>query len=268
MCLSLSRAPSRSTLTSRAPPAQDNIYYGLVRTTETIDQTEAVKFVFISFLGEKVAPMRKAKISTLKGTITEAFAPFHAELLNASSRDEVTAPALAELLRRSQGATGNAQATARKESKVVVAKSMAGADAVYAAPQAAAASEAVRAAVAAVRSDADKSSWCLLGYSGDRAPALTVVATGEGAAEEMAAHLTQDALLYALVRVNQTIDASVTVKFALVSWVGEDVPPLRQAKLASMRGQASQLLSPYHTELLNVATAAEVTHAAIMKQLA
>ena len=84
VCVSLSRAPSRSTLTSRAPPAQDNIYYGLVRTTETIDQTEAVKFVFISFLGEKVAPMRKAKISTLKGTITEAFAPFHAELLNAS----------------------------------------------------------------------------------------------------------------------------------------------------------------------------------------
>ena len=68
-------------------------------------------------------------------------------------------------------------------------------------------------------------------------------------------------------RVTQRIDASVTVKFALVSWVGEEVAPMRKARLSSLRGQASSVLSPYHTELLNVASAAEVTHEAIMKQL-
>ena len=57
------------------------------------------------------------------------------------------------------------------------------------------------------------------------------------------------------------------VKFALVSWVGEEVAPMRKARLSSLRGQASSVLSPYHTELLNVASAAEVTHEAIMKQL-
>ena len=40
--------------------------------------------------------------------------------------------------------------------------------------------------------------------------------------------------------------------------VGDDVPPMRKARLSSMRGQAAAVLSPYHTELLNVATAAEV----------
>ena len=71
--------------------------------------------------------------------------------------------------------------------------------------------------------------------------------------------LTADALLYALVRVTQTIDASVTVKFALVSWVGEQVAPMRKAKLSAMRGQATGLLSPHHTELLSVSSPGEVT---------
>lgn len=248
--------------------AQDGVYYGLVRTTETIDASVTVKFVFVSFIGESVAPMRKAKISTLKGTITVAFEPFHAELLNASSKEEVTAESIVELLKKSDGRTGAAQATARKEAKVVVTKTMAGADAVYAAPEAQETPAPVKAAVAAVRSDGDPAAWCLLGYDNGKAPQLAVVAQGEGAADEMAPHLTADALLYALVRVTQTIDASVTVKFALVSWVGEQVAPMRKAKLSAMRGQATALLSPHHTELLNVSSPNEVTHAAIMEQLA
>ena len=55
----------------------------------TIGSTVAVKFIFLSFIGENVPMMKKAKTSTLKGTITEAFEPFHAELLNASTLDEV-----------------------------------------------------------------------------------------------------------------------------------------------------------------------------------
>ena len=69
--------------------SQDNLFYGFVRTTEAIDSTVAVKFIFLSFIGENVPMMKKAKTSTLKGTITEAFEPFHAELLNASTLDEV-----------------------------------------------------------------------------------------------------------------------------------------------------------------------------------
>ena len=34
---------------------------------------------------------------------------------------------------------------------------------------------------------------------------------------------------------------------------------MRKARLSSMRGQAATVLSPYHTELLNVASVAEVT---------
>ena len=69
-------------------------FFGLVRTTETIDNTVAVKFVAISFIGEAIGVMRKARISTLRGDIKAAFDPFHCELLNVSSRAEVTVAAV------------------------------------------------------------------------------------------------------------------------------------------------------------------------------
>ena len=104
-----------------------------MRTTETIDQTVAVKFVAISFIGEAIGVMRKAQpllallvaqratvrgpgcnhtspglqphviisqalISTLRGDITAAFDPYHCELLNVSTKEEVSVEAVAAQL--------------------------------------------------------------------------------------------------------------------------------------------------------------------------
>ena len=58
---------------------------------------------------------------------------------------------------------------------------------------------------------------CLLGYSDDRDPTLLVVARGEGAAEEMAPHLSAGACLYALVRVRvrvSTLTLTLTLTLA------------------------------------------------------
>ena len=45
------------------------------------------------------------------------------------------------------------------------------------------------------------------------------------------------------------------------------ISPIYLPCISPVSHQASTVLSPYHTELLNVASAAEVTHEAIMKQL-
>jgi len=251
--------------------ADDNIYYGLVRTTEQIDKSTTVKFVFVSFIGEGVKPMRKAKISTLKGTVTEAFEPFHAELLNATSAAEVTPEAITEMLKRTDGAVGTAQATPRREQEVRVTKTMGGGGAggvLASAPrEEEPVAEEVAAAIAAVRSDADPTTWVCLGYSDGKAPSLTLVAKGEGAAEAMQPHLDKAQVMHGLVRVSQQVDRSTTVKFAALSWLGDEVPPLRKAKLSSMRGAADKVLSPVHAELLNVSEAASVSHQAIMERL-
>ena len=269
----------------------DNVYYGLVRTYEQIDATRAVKFVFLSFVGEGVAAMKKAKISTLKGTITESFTPFHAELLNASDPKEVTAAAVDALVLSDRVGGGGAVGDARKgsqgaaeaastaiggraggqtavrgyKSSVVAAG---GVSLVAQAPAAPKAPEAVVAAVAAVRRDDDPAAWVLLGYeAAAKAPTLCVAATGRGGADELAAALDASQVMYGLLRLTQRIDSSTTVKFACVSWLGDAVPPMRRAKLSAVRGAALDAVSPYHTELLNVTSAADVTAAAIMAQL-
>ena len=100
-----------------------------------------------------------------------------------------------------------------------------------------------------------------------KAPTLCVAATGRGGADELAAALDASQVMYGLLRLTQRIDSSTTVKFACVSWLGDAVPPMRRAKLSAVRGAALDAVSPYHTELLNVTSAADVTAAAIMAQL-
>jgi len=278
-------------LASKLQP--DGAYYGFVRTSENIDKTVAVKFCFITFIGESVSPLKKGKITTLKGTITEAFEPFHCELMGASTAEEVTDAAIERLLSSIAGnvmdavsdghmrigqkmvnvsqhkAGPSAQERVQASGlKAMTARGETAATGFESARQTTEVSAAVRDALALVRKDDDPTSWCVLGYDDAKQPALTVVGTGEGSAEAMHGSLSSSLLLYGLVRVSQQIDNSTTVKFVLVSWVGEEVAPMRKAKLSTLRGAATEVLSPFHAELLNVADAKSVTHDSIMALLA
>lgn len=142
--LALIGSGSGSTAALASHLNSNGMYYGLVRTTEQIDDSTTVKFVFISFVGDDIPVMRRAKVSfhcrrspsyqspccrspscrspsfpsppgrslppprvtqlsTFKGTVTEAYSPFHAELLNASSVQEVSAAAVSGLLQQMFG---------------------------------------------------------------------------------------------------------------------------------------------------------------------
>jgi len=259
-----------------------NVYYGLVRTTDTIDASVTVKFVFISFIGAEVSVMRKAKISTFKGTVTETFSPFHAEMLNATSPDEVSAQAVDALVGSTShgGAVGDVGAAPVGASSAAAASTAIGgrhaartevvklsaAEFSVAAPKAAAVPAEVQESVQAVRSDQDETSWALLGYN-EGSTTLKVVGKGSGDAEEMNDLLDETQIMFALCRVTHVIDKSKAVKFALVSWLGERVPPLRKAKLSAVRGDAVAALSPHHVELKSVDKKAEVSASSIMQLL-
>lgn len=49
------------------------VAYGIIRDIEIIDQSTTVKFCFIHWLGSKVAPTTKAKITTHKGAVEQLF---------------------------------------------------------------------------------------------------------------------------------------------------------------------------------------------------
>jgi hypothetical protein len=188
-----------------------------------------VKFVFISFLGEGVGVMRKAKVSTLKGTVSEIFTPFHAELISATTPGEVTTGAINELvgqmfgkttsssgggaLRIGQGMVKVTQKNEKKEASAISER------------QDVEVSEAVRALIQQVRDDSTPTDWCLCGLNGGPTAALTVVGSGEGGAEALAKHLMEDGVFYGLVRTTEQIDNSTTVKVSSRAYSSTCGPP-------------------------------------------
>jgi len=66
------------------------VAYALLRRTERIDQTDAVKFVFIEWLGENIDRMHKARLSTYSGAINALFHPWHVDLRQVSHLRELS----------------------------------------------------------------------------------------------------------------------------------------------------------------------------------
>ena len=278
----------------RANLSESNAHYGFARFKEVIDKSNVLtadkssfKFVYITFIGDGVGPMKKGKITTLKGTITEAFEPFHVELLNATSPSEVTDEAVVDLIKSMTGEMRDVKegdghmrigqkvvhvaqhkTTNATVDKIAAGRVGAATDTGFeSARQSTQVSDAVKKAIADVRSNNDPSTWCVLGYDTGKQPSLVVVGSGTGDAESMHPLLAADSLLYALVRVTQQVDRSTTVKFALVSWVGEHVPPMRKAKLSTLRGAATEVLGSVHAEIMNADAVAAVSHQIIMEKL-
>jgi len=182
----------------------DAVYYGLVRTTDVIDSsTTAVKFVFVSFLGSELSPMRRAKVSTIKGAVSAAFGAYHAEMLSATDPSEVTAEAIDALLHEMFGRARDAPAEADTSLRIgmrQIKMSARGASS-PAAPSAFSASQAIGApadllaAIADVRRDASATDWALARLADD-GRALELAGSGTGGADALAAHLSAGSVFY------------------------------------------------------------------------
>jgi len=80
----------------------DQVQYGLYRTTDTVDNTVAVKFVLILWVGESVPVTRKARIITHKGEITSFVGQYHVDC-SCSNMDEINEDIIRDLVQRASG---------------------------------------------------------------------------------------------------------------------------------------------------------------------
>jgi len=78
------------------------VQYGLYRTTDTVDNTVAVKFVLILWVGEGVAGPRKARITTHKGEITSFIGQYHVDC-SCSNMEEINDEIIHHLVQRASG---------------------------------------------------------------------------------------------------------------------------------------------------------------------
>jgi hypothetical protein len=81
---------------------EDGIYYALYRTTDTVDNTVAVKFVLILWVGEKVPIIRKARITTHKGELKEFIGQYHVDI-DCSNLSEINEDIVTERVKKASG---------------------------------------------------------------------------------------------------------------------------------------------------------------------
>jgi hypothetical protein len=81
---------------------EDGIFYGLYRTTDTVDNTVAVKFVLILWVGEKVPIIRKARITTHKGEVTSFIGQYHVDV-SCSNLSEISEEIITEAVQKASG---------------------------------------------------------------------------------------------------------------------------------------------------------------------
>jgi len=247
--------------------------YGLVRVTDKIDNSVTVKFVFIVWCGEKVPFVKKAQITTHKGSVSKIFGQYHNDI-HASNLDEINEGIIMNKVSDASGtankvkeaAAHSAPATHTVHKKEASSESgspspahakkapAAKTQAAGAAPKAASSmitfadEDAMRAAIKAVRADNDPTDWMLMGYEGS-ANTVKLVATGQGDLDELITHLKDDQILYGLYRTTDTIDNTVAVKFVLIVWVGEKVPIIRKARITTHKGDITSFVGQYHVDV-------------------
>jgi len=227
--------------------SEDKIVYGLLRVTDTIDESVTVKFVLIIWVGDKVPVVRKARITTHRGAVDLLVGHVHTDV-NCSNFKELTPEIIETKIsdasgsgNRVKGATAHPKAAPKTTSTSTSTKGSSGN--LFFVNEAE-----IRSALARVRSDSDGTDWVLIGYEGNTNNVI-LVGHGECGLSELLPLLEPDKILYALYRTTDLIDNSITVKFVLIIWVGENVPTVRKARIVTHKGEITSFIGQYHVDV-------------------
>ncbi|KAG7522917.1 coactosin [Solea senegalensis] len=97
-----------------------------------------------------------------------------------------------------------------------------------------------------VRDDNTDSNWAVFKYEGS-----TIVPAGQGTDyEEFKKLCTDDTRLYAYVRVTTGDAMSRRTKFTLITWIGENVPALKRAKISIDKAMVKEIMQNFAKEFL------------------
>jgi len=228
--------------------SEQGIAYALLRVTDVIDESVTVKFVFIAWVGDKVPFVRKARITTHRGAVVDFIGQHHASI-DASNLSELTHDIIVKKISDASGSGNRVKGAPTSTGTSTAAKPTAkGSSKVSAGSVVFINEQEIRAAIAKVRSDANPTDWVLLGYEGTTNKVI-LVGHGDSGLPELLPYLEPDKILYGLYRTTDLIDNSITVKFVLIIWVGEDVPTVRKARIVTHKGDITSFIGQYHVDV-------------------
>jgi len=249
---------------------ESKMFYGLARVIDRIDNSETVKFVFICFCGNKVPFVQKGKMTTHKGSITQLVGQFHTDL-NCSDLSEVSEHLIMNKVQDASGTSVRVKANPTSSSSAPAPQHTPSSSSSSSTTSHSTSSKAspaksktasvpgstsvvswidednIRAAIKAVRSDADETDWLLLGYEGNSTK-ISLQAKGSIGLSELISHLKPDQVQYGLYRTTDTVDNTVAVKFVLIIWVGDQVAVTRKARITTHKGEVTSFIGQYHVD--------------------
>eukprot|EP01120_Amphizonella_sp_Union-15-10_P013757 TRINITY_DN6474_c0_g1_i1.p1 TRINITY_DN6474_c0_g1~~TRINITY_DN6474_c0_g1_i1.p1 ORF type:complete len:530 (+),score=95.95 TRINITY_DN6474_c0_g1_i1:51-1592(+) len=233
----------------------DIVGWCLLRTTDQIDDSVTVKFVFINWVGANIPRMQRARISIHYGGMKSFIGPSHIDI-TASSQDEITSETLAQKVMDTSGSgsrvinqqTGqknlSSQATSRASTgtKASVGKHS-GVEFGFEDE------EGLRAVLAEIRSHNTGINWVLTTYRDNESNIVVLLGKGSGGIDELKQHLKDNIVCYGLTRFEEKIDDSITTKFVMIKWQGTNIPRMLKARIGVHRGDLNKFFHPFHVDL-------------------
>lgn len=252
--------------------------YAMLRVVDFVDGHRTIKFIFFTWAGDKVRVVKKARMTTHKGSIEEWRGQAHISI-DASSPADVAMDLLMERVTDASGSGSRVKPASRGQA-AAAAESAPAASAPTSAPSQAAApspaapasggaaapsktksarpavarqsqglkladEETMLGALAAVRADADDTAFAVFGYESATSDVLCLKGVGTDL-EGLRSLLTDDGIYYALYRTTDRYDGHLTVKFVYIYFVGERVKIMRKAKVATHQGAAKDFIGQNH----------------------
>lgn len=242
---------------------QDDIVgYGIVRLVERRDDSDTIKFVFVRWTGENIHRMLRARLGTHSGAIKEVISPYHVDV-EATTKDEINediiwghvkkASGTAHYVIDKPGSSSSSSASHAPKSPQLGSKPSSSLQSAGVNKQSGGVGfpneKELRAAIAAVRSDASDTNWVLASYDAPNSNNVVLVGSGSGGSAELLGHLKDDVVGYGLVRQSEKFDDSTRAMFAFVNWTGENIHRMLRAKLGTHSGAIKEIFSPYHVSI-------------------
>jgi len=116
-----------------------------------------------------------------------------------------------------------------------------------------------------VRDNSTPTNWALFSYEDSKSSKIILVGSGSGGTEEFLEHLKDDIIAYGLIRKEEQIDDSVTVKFAGVMWLGDNSSRMQKAKTSVHRGGMQKFIGHVHTDI-QTSDKSEITDEVLMRR--
>lgn len=231
-----------------------SMLYAIVRVVDIVDNIPTDRYVYITWIGDNVKGIDKARFGTNKSSVTKLLGHYNVEII-ASSQNEISETEIMKKVQDASGSRIRAGEAGPVQNKTWTPKTTAGTGKSTSSMVNTSNvhltynnESSLKATIQEVKDPKSSINWMLIGYEGNN-ETLGLVGKGNGGLQELVSNLSANNVNYGIVKVDDKIDNSVMVKIAYIQWVGQNVSPMLKGKITSHKGNVNEFFAPVHVTL-------------------